>query len=231
MSNIKPIETTYNGYRFRSRLEARWAVFFDTIGLRYKYESEGLKMSGDVCYLPDFWLPDWKKYVEIKPDLPYEFCLEDDQIILAFDKNGATALGKFIIASAELTETKEGITTNGILMLCGTPGVPKVVARKGRWELRDGSVSLSFLKALGAFEISAFSDSLQETEMLDIWPLYLEGSVSNCVTGKLLTNPIFPRGSVARMYIGNGRTFDSSRLVRAYTAARSARFEHGETPK
>lgn len=26
--NIKAIETEYKGYRFRSRLEARWAVFF-----------------------------------------------------------------------------------------------------------------------------------------------------------------------------------------------------------
>lgn len=25
---IKPIETKYDGYLFRSRLEARWAVFF-----------------------------------------------------------------------------------------------------------------------------------------------------------------------------------------------------------
>ena len=29
MSDIKAIETYYKGYRFRSRLEARWAVFFD----------------------------------------------------------------------------------------------------------------------------------------------------------------------------------------------------------
>ena len=33
MSNIKPIETIYNGYRFRSRLEARWAVLFDALGV------------------------------------------------------------------------------------------------------------------------------------------------------------------------------------------------------
>lgn len=38
---IKPIETYYNGYRFRSRLEARWAVFFDALGVRYEYEPEG----------------------------------------------------------------------------------------------------------------------------------------------------------------------------------------------
>ena len=38
--DIKPIETVYNGYRFRSRLEARWAVFFDAAGIEYEYEPE-----------------------------------------------------------------------------------------------------------------------------------------------------------------------------------------------
>lgn len=30
--NIKAIETEYDGHKFRSRLEARWAVFFNAIG-------------------------------------------------------------------------------------------------------------------------------------------------------------------------------------------------------
>ena len=53
--DIKPIETKYNGFRFRSRLEARWAVFFDMIGLKYEYEIEGFEMNG-VRYLPDFYI-------------------------------------------------------------------------------------------------------------------------------------------------------------------------------
>lgn len=63
---IKAIETEYNGYKFRSRLEARWAVFFDAAGIKYEYEPEGFELS---CgrYLPDFYLPDFKIYVEIKP--------------------------------------------------------------------------------------------------------------------------------------------------------------------
>ena len=40
----KAIETVYNGYRFRSRLEARWAVFFDALGVKYEYEAEGFEM-------------------------------------------------------------------------------------------------------------------------------------------------------------------------------------------
>jgi len=56
---IQAIETDYAGYRFRSRLEARWAVFFDTIGLDWRYEPEGFRVdtpTGKIKYLPDFWL-------------------------------------------------------------------------------------------------------------------------------------------------------------------------------
>ncbi len=55
-SGLRAIETRYKGYRFRSRLEARWAVFFDGIGLPYEYEPEGFDLDG-VRYLPDFRLP------------------------------------------------------------------------------------------------------------------------------------------------------------------------------
>ena len=65
MTNIKPIETIYNGYRFRSRLEARWAVFFDALGIPYEYEPEGLCING-INYLPDFYLPDCKQFFEVK---------------------------------------------------------------------------------------------------------------------------------------------------------------------
>jgi hypothetical protein len=54
--SAKPIETHYKGYRFRSRLEARWAVFFDTLGVTYHYELQGFNLDGRP-YLPDFWLP------------------------------------------------------------------------------------------------------------------------------------------------------------------------------
>lgn len=63
---MKPIETIYNGYRFRSRLEARWAVFFDVLGVTYQYEPEGFDIGGE-WYLPDFYLPRLETYVEIKP--------------------------------------------------------------------------------------------------------------------------------------------------------------------
>jgi hypothetical protein len=51
---IKAIETRYKGYRFRSRLEARWAVFFDALGLQWDYEPEGFTLPSGTKYLPDF---------------------------------------------------------------------------------------------------------------------------------------------------------------------------------
>jgi hypothetical protein len=68
---MKAIETVYNGYRFRSRLEARWAVFFDTLGVKYDYEPEGFDLDG-VRYLPDFWLPDQDCWFEVKGQAPTE---------------------------------------------------------------------------------------------------------------------------------------------------------------
>jgi hypothetical protein len=63
---LRPIETHYRGYRFRSRLESRWAVFFDAAEIEWQYEPEGFSLNGR-SYLPDFWLPQMAAFVEIKP--------------------------------------------------------------------------------------------------------------------------------------------------------------------
>lgn len=95
---IKAIETEYNGYRFRSRLEARWAVFFDRAGIKYQYEVEGFEavwaegtydeekqeptvIEKKFRYLPDFYLPDFDLWVEVKPNK--EMLLEDSEKICA----------------------------------------------------------------------------------------------------------------------------------------------------
>lgn len=67
MDAIKAIETSYRGYRFRSRLEARWAVFFDALGIKWEYEAEGFDLGEAGWYLPDFRLPELHLWVEIKP--------------------------------------------------------------------------------------------------------------------------------------------------------------------
>jgi hypothetical protein len=67
MNDIRPIETHYAGCRFRSRLEARWAVYFDALGIRWEYEPEGYELPDGTCYLPDFWLPQVGLFAEVKP--------------------------------------------------------------------------------------------------------------------------------------------------------------------
>jgi hypothetical protein len=64
--HIKAIETRYRGYRFRSRLEARWAVFLHHTRTAFEYEFEGFALPSG-WYLPDFYLPEWKAFVEVKP--------------------------------------------------------------------------------------------------------------------------------------------------------------------
>jgi hypothetical protein len=69
---MRPIQTLYRGYFFRSRLEARWAVFFDSLKIKWVYEPEGYHLSNGEMYLPDFFLPKFGcpdgMYVEVKPD-------------------------------------------------------------------------------------------------------------------------------------------------------------------
>lgn len=68
---ITAIKTYYGGCWFRSRAEARWAVFFTRLGLDWEWEPERLKCDtphGD--YLPDFHLPLLDLYLEVKPAHP-----------------------------------------------------------------------------------------------------------------------------------------------------------------
>lgn len=69
--NIKAIDTEYDGYLFRSRLEARWAIFLDAMNIPWFYEHEGY-YTDHGPYLPDFWLPTWRAFLEIKPGPPTE---------------------------------------------------------------------------------------------------------------------------------------------------------------
>jgi hypothetical protein len=47
---LAAIPTRYGGVQFRSRLEARWAAFFDIVGWRWQYEPIDL----------DGWIPDFR---------------------------------------------------------------------------------------------------------------------------------------------------------------------------
>lgn len=75
MPAIKPIQTEAYGRLFRSRLEARCAVFLTEMGMRWEYEPEGYELPSGR-YLPDFKVcdPNWDDkvsyWVECKSGAP-----------------------------------------------------------------------------------------------------------------------------------------------------------------
>ena len=77
---IAAIPTKYADVLFRSRLEARWAAFFDLQA--WKWEYEPVELNG---WIPDFWLEipcghseccgNHELYIEVKPfTMPGDFC-------------------------------------------------------------------------------------------------------------------------------------------------------------
>lgn len=65
-----PIQTRAYKHRFRSRLEARWAVAFTEASIAWQYEPEGFDLGRAGFYLPDFWLPQVSMWAEVKPANP-----------------------------------------------------------------------------------------------------------------------------------------------------------------
>lgn len=73
---MRRIKNKYSAYTqrngptivFRSKLEARWAFIFDSLGLDWLYEPASIKIENDRIYTPDFFL---KKigFIEIKPSV------------------------------------------------------------------------------------------------------------------------------------------------------------------
>lgn len=70
-ARITAIETRYGGCLFRSRLEARWAVFLTRLGLDWEHEPQRMKVDTPRgSYLPDLFVPQLDIYLEVKPAHP-----------------------------------------------------------------------------------------------------------------------------------------------------------------
>jgi hypothetical protein len=66
---LKPIPTRYDGYHFRSRTEARYAVLWKACYWPYEFERQGFSLERGA-YLPDFYLPQQGIWVEVKGPPP-----------------------------------------------------------------------------------------------------------------------------------------------------------------
>ena len=124
---LKAIQTLYRGYKFRSRLEARWGVFFDQLKIQWQYEPEGFELSDGSRYLPDFLLPDDGRYpdiwVEVKAPIAipkYELRKVDEfarQIISERSMVGVLVVkGDPLMANGFLYGSFGGFTTKGPLV-------------------------------------------------------------------------------------------------------------------
>ena len=116
MSELKAIQTEYKGYRFRSRLEARWAVFFDTLGVKWEYEPEGYDLGNGVYYLPDFLLHDvtvnhglFQRHCDIYVEVKGVMTDEDARKIIRFSDLGYD------------DENRDGVSKTAVLVVGNIP--------------------------------------------------------------------------------------------------------------
>lgn len=140
---LTPIETIYRGYKFRSRLEARWASFLDALREPWEYEKEGYRVQWfnepEAYYLPDFWLPRFDAFLEVKgappTDAERNLCraLMADKypVVLAHGVPGDHFLEVFI---TEACDASGGfVSVSGCFAMHREKDQLVVVLDRGRW--------------------------------------------------------------------------------------------------
>lgn len=116
---IKAIPTFYKGVYFRSRLEARWAVIFDRLGIDWHYETEGYDIQIDegitIRYLPDFQLrggsircPD-PLFVEVKGNMQPDDALKIEAFARHYPIYVVGEIPKDIMEICNGIDTEHGI--------------------------------------------------------------------------------------------------------------------------
>lgn len=112
--SLKSIDTRYAGCLFRSRLEARWAVCFDHLGIAWDYEPQGFEVTrritdvgsdGTFRYLPDLWLSDVDCWGEVKGSLDRKEAVRliDAAASLSSNDGGGCGSGHDLVVLGPLT--------------------------------------------------------------------------------------------------------------------------------
>lgn len=199
---IKAIETRYAGCRFRSRLEARWAVFFDHLGIKWEYEPQGFDLSSGY-YLPDFFLPGIGEgsWFEVKPD------------------GGSFAGGPLVAEDPRWAELAKG-TERAVFVAFGLPSHD---------ELKTERLEPSRIEICQTWVEWQPTDDGEGKRVVEVGGDCCYAFCFCHVCDKIgiqfsgANERICPHGGDARHW----QAYDP-RIMAAYTAARSARFEHGE---
>lgn len=205
---MKAIETKYKGYRFRSRLEARWAVFFESLGWKWEYEPEGFELESG-WYLPDFRIND-HLWVEIKGKKPTE-----NEKLRLIDVCYDTGMDGFFLTSIPDPDS------------CCIGVVDEFV-----YSVRGHYMDHGYMNWIMT-DLAEFIDSIYETDYLatidhDFTRIEVLEKDMEYYLGKY-GKPHPHRYS--KGVISSFELDDSDNSLRlAVTKARSSRFEHGETP-
>ncbi len=235
---MKAVETKYDGHRFRSRLEARWAVFFNTLGIAYQYEPEGFDLGENYgWYLPDFYLPDQGYYIEIKGDRPTE--KEQTKVYILYEQVRKLRKDVYLFwgdvahpSKANFSETDEAIdkaTRYGITTFPTACGIYSVSA--------GGDPGYCWIECpfCYSYHISQWGSLMCIGHECKKSPLSMEltpeSTFKSPLTHYLLEAPCMEDYGLTQESIMAAFCLDPSpRLLAAHEAARSARFEHGEHP-
>lgn len=229
--NINAIETRYAGYRFRSRREARWAVFLNHLDIPWEYEPQGYRLADGSTYLPDFL---------VYPDTDLAFW---------FEVKGSHPTGKEL-AKAQGLATGTGRTVYVYFGAVEPPGIGLTRAigadesafyswtgshiwlNESGWApyLGGGVFTWAIDLIPTAYRVDPATERfpVREPQSNHFWwtdcapcrqvILKLHGQQGFCPSdSEEGADPLYP----------NFR-HETSRLLAAYSAARSARFEHGE---
>lgn len=208
---INPIETWYAGCRFRSRLEARWAVFFDHLGIRWEHEAQGYKLPSGELYLPDFALPELDVLIEVKGD--------------------EASFREEAPRYAEAVQTRS-IPGRGLVFLgpIPDPATPAPMHLSVKTEPHCCGETILCLHEIDFAVLAWENENPNPTD--DAWEWF------GLCTGQRSHDPhrlpaLGHLGRGNRGYLGVGSipgVLVNQRVADAYRAARSARFEHGEQP-
>jgi len=221
---LHAIETVFHGYRFRSRLEARWAVVFDALGVAYRYESEGFDLGG-VRYLPDFYLPALKWWVEIKPKRPTGADAQKcSRFGAALAHQRTTMVNQWIDdegADADYPDPDE------YAVFVGVPGEAFVIEYFGATPHADQDLAQCALcRRLIATTINEKSSWEGNGARWDVYHCEWCDTRDRLSGGYEADRAYFHKGDIVVGY----DVRRSERLLEAYGRGRRARFERGEQP-
>ncbi|MCG5464294.1 hypothetical protein MED01_002460 [Micromonospora sp. MED01] len=195
--DIKPIETRYAGCRFRSRLEARWAVFLDALNIVWEHEPQGYELPSGQVYLPDFWLPSLDLHAEVKGD-EAAFLADGPRYAEAIQTGSLPGRGLLILGPVP-----DGNRTNPLHFLLKNE------------QGDDGTVELHA-------DLMSF-----DSKDADGRPVVFCTDLVSRKPGRLPALSGYGRSGAT--YTGGAPYMLTSQVASAYTSARSARFEHGES--